>query len=210
MTEYGDVFELLHVISQDGYLFPAGHSSLLASYGSNVFAAFGTKTGCTQVVCNARGRPFLSVSPIGFRLTGLDAAQGPEWGALDDVVMGGRSESTFQVRPNQGEDGRPAGVFSGFVTEGELRTLQLYFVLPDVSLQRSTLFVSCQYGGLMVIPAEGVGWVRWVVAMVPELWLFALETMNICIYMKDTKHYTTIKLIVYEFVFILPNSINTR
>lgn len=35
------------------------------------------------------------------------------WGALDDVVMGGVSESTFQIDPNGGENGRPTGVFKG-------------------------------------------------------------------------------------------------
>ena len=37
------------------------------------------------------------------------------WGALDDVVMGGRSESGFQLQRGAGEDGGPAGVFSGMV-----------------------------------------------------------------------------------------------
>jgi len=37
------------------------------------------------------------------------------WGALDDVVMGGRSESGFELRPGAGEDGGSAGVFSGMV-----------------------------------------------------------------------------------------------
>ena len=37
------------------------------------------------------------------------------WGALDDVVMGGRSESGFDVRPGAGEDGGAAGMFSGRV-----------------------------------------------------------------------------------------------
>ncbi|KAG0499321.1 hypothetical protein HPP92_003619 [Vanilla planifolia] len=38
------------------------------------------------------------------------------WGALDDVVMGGVSESTFLVDPNGGEDGGPTGVFKGVVS----------------------------------------------------------------------------------------------
>ncbi|KAK6123970.1 hypothetical protein DH2020_042315 [Rehmannia glutinosa] len=33
------------------------------------------------------------------------------WGALDDVVMGGVSESTFLIDPNGGENGRPTGIF---------------------------------------------------------------------------------------------------
>lgn len=35
------------------------------------------------------------------------------WGALDDVVMGGVSEGTFQVDPNGGENGTPTGIFKG-------------------------------------------------------------------------------------------------
>lgn len=38
------------------------------------------------------------------------------WGALDDVVMGGVSESTFQVDPTGGENGGPTGVFKGVVS----------------------------------------------------------------------------------------------
>ena len=35
------------------------------------------------------------------------------WGALDDVVMGGVSESTFQIDPSEGENGGPTGIFKG-------------------------------------------------------------------------------------------------
>lgn len=35
------------------------------------------------------------------------------WGALDDVVMGGVSESAFQIDPSGGENGGPTGVFKG-------------------------------------------------------------------------------------------------
>ena len=38
------------------------------------------------------------------------------WGPLDDVVMGGVSESGFQVRAGSGEQGQPAGIFSGNVS----------------------------------------------------------------------------------------------
>ncbi|XP_068666737.1 protein HIGH CHLOROPHYLL FLUORESCENCE PHENOTYPE 173, chloroplastic [Aristolochia californica] len=38
------------------------------------------------------------------------------WGALDDVVMGGVSESTFQIDPKGGEDGGPVGLFKGNVS----------------------------------------------------------------------------------------------
>jgi hypothetical protein len=40
-----------------------------------------------------------------------------QWGPLDDVVMGGASQSTLAVRQGAGEAGRPAGVFGGRVTE---------------------------------------------------------------------------------------------
>lgn len=40
------------------------------------------------------------------------------WGALDDVVMGGRSESGFEVRAGAGEDGGRGGMFSGLVRVG--------------------------------------------------------------------------------------------
>ncbi|GAB2264315.1 hypothetical protein Droror1_Dr00026449 [Drosera rotundifolia] len=36
------------------------------------------------------------------------------WGALDDVVMGGVSESGFQIDRTSNEHGRPTGVFRGF------------------------------------------------------------------------------------------------
>ncbi|XP_020100411.1 uncharacterized protein LOC109718545 isoform X2 [Ananas comosus] len=38
------------------------------------------------------------------------------WGALDDVVMGGVSESTFQVDPTGSETGGPTGLFKGVVS----------------------------------------------------------------------------------------------
>ncbi|MQL41511.1 NADH:ubiquinone oxidoreductase, partial [Escherichia coli] len=38
------------------------------------------------------------------------------WGALDDVVMGGVSESNFQIDPSGGENGGPTGVFKGVVS----------------------------------------------------------------------------------------------
>ncbi|OWM72983.1 hypothetical protein CDL15_Pgr001097 [Punica granatum] len=38
------------------------------------------------------------------------------WGALDDVVMGGVSESMLLMDPTSGEDGGPAGLFKGNVS----------------------------------------------------------------------------------------------
>ncbi|KAL3693896.1 hypothetical protein R1sor_007547 [Riccia sorocarpa] len=41
---------------------------------------------------------------------------GPAWGSLDDVVMGGVSESSMQISLNGGENGGPVGVFRGNVS----------------------------------------------------------------------------------------------
>lgn len=38
------------------------------------------------------------------------------WGSLDDVVMGGVSESTFQIDRTGGEHGAPTGIFKGVVS----------------------------------------------------------------------------------------------
>ena len=43
-----------------------------------------------------------------------------EWGPLDDVVMGGVSQSRFTVRAGAGPDGGPAGVFSGQCQQWQL------------------------------------------------------------------------------------------
>ena len=34
-------------------------------------------------------------------------------GALNDVLIGGVSESTFQIDPSEGENGGPTGIFKG-------------------------------------------------------------------------------------------------
>ncbi|KAE8728751.1 ras-related protein RABA1c-like [Hibiscus syriacus] len=39
-----------------------------------------------------------------------------DWGALDDVVMGGVSESTFRIDRTGGENGKPTGLFKGIVS----------------------------------------------------------------------------------------------
>eukprot|EP00252_Welwitschia_mirabilis_P000503 TRINITY_DN1047_c0_g1_i1.p1 TRINITY_DN1047_c0_g1~~TRINITY_DN1047_c0_g1_i1.p1 ORF type:complete len:476 (+),score=112.93 TRINITY_DN1047_c0_g1_i1:541-1968(+) len=41
---------------------------------------------------------------------------GPVWGSLDDVVMGGVSESVFEIRTMEGEGGIPTGCFKGKVS----------------------------------------------------------------------------------------------
>ncbi|KAK2975169.1 hypothetical protein RJ640_017382 [Escallonia rubra] len=45
-----------------------------------------------------------------------DSSRELAWGALDDVVMGGVSESTFLIDPKGGENGGPAGIFRGVVS----------------------------------------------------------------------------------------------
>lgn len=45
-----------------------------------------------------------------------NAPIGLTWGALDDVVMGGVSESSIQISIADGEDGRATGSFKGFVS----------------------------------------------------------------------------------------------
>jgi len=45
-------------------------------------------------------------------LTG-DSFKDLPWGALDDVVMGGVSQSTFIIDPKGGENGGPTGIFKG-------------------------------------------------------------------------------------------------
>ncbi|XP_021294438.1 uncharacterized protein LOC110424227 isoform X3 [Herrania umbratica] len=52
-------------------------------------------------------------------LFGFEAGQSSKelsWGALDDVVMGGVSESTFQIDWTGGESGKPTGLFKGIVS----------------------------------------------------------------------------------------------
>jgi hypothetical protein len=55
------------------------------------------------------GRVLFSISSNG-------VPSGPAWGALDDVVMGGVSASSFQISPTAGEDGGPVGLFKGYVS----------------------------------------------------------------------------------------------
>ncbi|KAL8103524.1 hypothetical protein AgCh_027925 [Apium graveolens] len=45
-----------------------------------------------------------------------DSSRDLPWGALDDVVMGGVSESTFCIDPTGGENGKPTGLFTGRVS----------------------------------------------------------------------------------------------
>lgn len=50
------------------------------------------------------------------------------WGALDDVVMGGVSESSFQVDPTGGENGGPTGLFKGCFLSSPCTFMYLSFV----------------------------------------------------------------------------------
>lgn len=44
-----------------------------------------------------------------------DSSRDMPWGALDDVVMGGVSESSFQILPSGSENGGPTGLFKGLL-----------------------------------------------------------------------------------------------
>ncbi|KHN48016.1 hypothetical protein glysoja_015486 [Glycine soja] len=67
---------------------------------------------------------------------GINYRQLP-WGALDDVVMGGVSESTFQIDPSGGENGGPTGVFKGVVStanNGGFTSIRTKIQVPFSSL----------------------------------------------------------------------------
>ena len=51
------------------------------------------------------------------------------WGSLDDVVMGGVSESTFQIDPTGNEYGGPTGLF-----KGTFLSILLHFLVSFISL----------------------------------------------------------------------------
>lgn len=59
----------------------------------------------------------LNVCELSFKFSLMDFAENSlkelPWGALDDVVMGGVSESTFQIDRTGGENGAPTGLFKG-------------------------------------------------------------------------------------------------
>ncbi|KAL2647719.1 hypothetical protein AAZV13_05G134700 [Glycine max] len=60
------------------------------------------------------------------------------WGALDDVVMGGVSESTFQIDPSGGENGGPTGIFKGVVStanNGGFTSIRTKIRVPFSSLR---------------------------------------------------------------------------
>lgn len=57
---------------------------------------------------------FLSVNVRFYDCAG-DSSRDLPWGALDDVVMGGVSESTFRIDPTGGENGKPTGLFTGLI-----------------------------------------------------------------------------------------------
>lgn len=60
------------------------------------------------VICIYRSYSFV----LFFDIVGNQLGQ-VSWGALDDVVMGGVSESTFVVDSTGGERGGPTGIFRG-------------------------------------------------------------------------------------------------
>eukprot|EP00887_Chlorella_sp_A99_P004628 scaffold4.g4628.t1 len=75
---------------------------------------------------------------------GLEAGK-LDWGSLDDVVMGGASQSRFNVAPRGGEDGGPVGVFDGSVTtanNGGFASVRTRNLDPPLDLSA--------YGGLLL------------------------------------------------------------
>ncbi|KAG9448199.1 hypothetical protein H6P81_014327 [Aristolochia fimbriata] len=74
------------------------------------------------------------------------------WGALDDVVMGGVSESTFQIDPKGGENGGPVGLFKGNVSTANnggftsIRTRN--FSVPEDLSAYEGLELRCKGNGL--------------------------------------------------------------
>ncbi|KAL5555114.1 hypothetical protein UlMin_037350 [Ulmus minor] len=55
-------------------------------------------------------------SPKKVEFIGMKILINLSWGALDDIVMGGVSESIFQIDRTSGENGQPIGIFKGFVS----------------------------------------------------------------------------------------------
>ena len=53
------------------------------------------------------------IALLPFQFNAGNSSKGLAWGALDDVVMGGVSESSFQIDPIGGENGGPTGMFKG-------------------------------------------------------------------------------------------------
>jgi hypothetical protein len=57
------------------------------------------------------------------------------WGALDDVVMGGVSESTFQIDITGSEVGGPTGVVKGLFLLETFNFLSVFYFLGGNSLR---------------------------------------------------------------------------
>ncbi|XP_010686247.2 protein HIGH CHLOROPHYLL FLUORESCENCE PHENOTYPE 173, chloroplastic isoform X3 [Beta vulgaris subsp. vulgaris] len=71
--------------------------------------------GMKNLINALRGNTGLKEGKLLFGLEGNLLRDLP-WGALDDVVMGGVSQSTFVIDPKGGENGGAAGIFSGNVS----------------------------------------------------------------------------------------------
>lgn len=70
--------------------------------------------GMRNLLAAVAGNLTSAPGKVVFAPDGSGPVQG--WGSLDDVVMGGISESGFAIRQGAGEDGGPCGVFGGNVT----------------------------------------------------------------------------------------------
>lgn len=71
--------------------------------------------GMRNLINAIRGSVGLKSGKLLFGFEGGSFRELP-WGALDDVVMGGVSESTFLINPSGDENGGPTGVFKGVVS----------------------------------------------------------------------------------------------
>lgn len=71
--------------------------------------------GMRNLINAVKGRVGLRDGKLLFGLEG-DSFKDLPWGALDDVVMGGVSQSTFIIAPKGGENGGPTGIFKGNVS----------------------------------------------------------------------------------------------
>ncbi|CAN1283528.1 Protein HIGH CHLOROPHYLL FLUORESCENCE PHENOTYPE 173, chloroplastic, partial [Linum perenne] len=71
--------------------------------------------GMKNLISAVKGTVGLRSGKLLFGCEGSEFKDLP-WGSLDDVVMGGVSESTFQIDTTGGEDGGPTGVFKGVVS----------------------------------------------------------------------------------------------
>ena len=64
-------------------------------------------------ICNAQQKSVVCYNLFKNSCLTGDSFKDLPWGALDDVVMGGVSQSTFIIDPKGGENRGPTGIFKG-------------------------------------------------------------------------------------------------